>query len=560
MAKWGWLLVFMVCGSVSAACPVWSTARADEEIARLSGQIAQWNDAYWSQGASGVNDAVYDQLSARLAQWRRCFGKETFPELAPPMLEKGVVHPVAHTGVKKLPDAAALSGWMKGKSALWIQPKVDGVAVTLVYREGKLVQAISRGDGLKGEDWTARVRLIPAVPQTVTGELANSVLQGELFLRRDGHIQKQMGGMNARAKVAGAMMRKSTPASLQALSLFAWAWPDGPKNMNQRLTLLRDAGFDWVSQYTLPVTTVAQVAAQRERWFSSPLPFVTDGVVVRAASEPSGKHWLPGQENWLVAWKYAPVAQVAEVKAVNFTVGRTGKIAVVAQLEPVQLDDKRVQRVNIGSVNRWQHLDLAPGDQVQVSLAGQGIPRIDSVVWRGAERHKPEPPAARFTPLTCYFSTPECEAQFLSRLVWSSSPQALDIDGTGAATWQTLHRTHHFSHLFSWLALTQEQLQATPGLSAARGLQLWHRFNLARTQPFRRWIVAMGIPLSQETLNSIAGNTWEQIMAKSDADWQALPGTGVKRATQIRQWLHSEATGQLATWLSEQKIAGFSAQ
>jgi DNA ligase (NAD+) len=92
---------------------------------------------------------------------------------------------------------------MRVRQHLWLQPKVDGVAVTLVYRNGKLTQAISRGDGLKGEDWTGKVRLIPSVPQKLTGALANSVLQGELFWLRDNHIQKQMGGMNARAKVAG---------------------------------------------------------------------------------------------------------------------------------------------------------------------------------------------------------------------------------------------------------------------------------------------------------------------------------------------------------------------
>jgi DNA ligase (NAD+) len=79
--------------------------------------------------------------------------------------------------------------------------KVDGVAVTLVYRNGKLTQAISRGDGLKGEDWTAKVRLIPSVPKA-TGRW-RTALQGELFWLRDNHIQRQMGGMNARAKVAG---------------------------------------------------------------------------------------------------------------------------------------------------------------------------------------------------------------------------------------------------------------------------------------------------------------------------------------------------------------------
>ncbi len=104
-----------------------------------------------------------------------------------------VGHPVAHTGVRKLADQSDVARWMRDKTDLWVQPKVDGVAVTLVYRHGRLAQAISRGDGRSGEEWTARVRQIPAVPKVTEGELANSVLQGELFLQRDGHVQKQMG-------------------------------------------------------------------------------------------------------------------------------------------------------------------------------------------------------------------------------------------------------------------------------------------------------------------------------------------------------------------------------
>ncbi|MGQ7197777.1 NAD-dependent DNA ligase LigB, partial [Escherichia sp. HC-TM1] len=145
------------------------------------------------------------------------------------------------------------------------------------------------------------------------------------------------------------------------------------------------------------------------------LPFVTDGVVVRGAKEPESRHWLPGQAEWLVAWKYQPVAQVAEVKAIQFAVCKSGKISVVASLAPVMLDDKKVQRVNIGSVRRWQEWDIAPGDQILVSLAGQGIPRIDDVVWRGAERTKPTPPENRFNSLTCYFASDVCQEQFISR-------------------------------------------------------------------------------------------------------------------------------------------------
>jgi DNA ligase (NAD+) len=85
-----------------------------------------------------------------------------------------------------------------------------------------------------------------------------------------------------------------------------------------------------------------------------------------------------------------------EVRGISFSTGRSGKIAVVALLEPQLLDDKRVQRVNVGSVSRWHNLDIGVGDQLQIS--GQGIPRIDSVVWRTAQRNKPQPPAARSMP------------------------------------------------------------------------------------------------------------------------------------------------------------------
>jgi DNA ligase (NAD+) len=76
-------------------------------------------------------------------------------------------------------------------------------------------------------------------------------------------------------------------------------------------------------------------------------------------------------------------------------------------------------------------LDIGVGDQLQISLAGQGIPRVDAVVWRTAERHKPTPPPAKFNALTCYFATPECSEQFLSRLIWLSSKSALNVDGVG---------------------------------------------------------------------------------------------------------------------------------
>ena len=558
MKVWMAILISILCwqSSVWAVCPAWSPARAQEEISRLQQQIKQWDDDYWKEGKSEVEDGVYDQLSARLTQWQRCFGSEPRDVMMPP-LNGAVMHPVAHTGVRKMVDKNALSLWMRERSDLWVQPKVDGVAVTLVYRDGKLNKAISRGNGLKGEDWTQKVSLISAVPQTVSGPLANSTLQGEIFLQREGHIQQQMGGINARAKVAGLMMRQDDSDTLNSLGVFVWAWPDGPHLMTDRLKDLATAGFTLTQTYTRAVKNADEVARVRNEWWKAELPFVTDGVVVRAAKEPESRHWLPGQAEWLVAWKYQPVAQVAEVKAIQFAVGKSGKISVVASLAPVMLDDKKVQRVNIGSVRRWQEWDIAPGDQILVSLAGQGIPRIDDVVWRGAERTKPTPPENRFNSLTCYFASDVCQEQFISRLVWLGSKQVLGLDGIGEAGWRALHQTHRFEHIFSWLLLTPEQLQNTPGIAKSKSAQLWHQFNLARKQPFTRWVMAMGIPLTRAALNASDERSWSQLLFSTEQFWQQLPGTGSGRARQVIEWKENAQIKKLGSWLAAQQITGF---
>lgn len=555
-----WLIaaaLWMAAASPMAACPAWSLQRAEQEIGHLSRQIADWKEAYWQQGSSGVSDEVYDMLSARLAQWRRCFGEKAPPEdeLPPPRGE--VKHPIAHTGVRKLPDATSVGRWMRDKTDLWVQPKVDGVAVTLVYRGGRFIRAISRGDGLAGEDWTTKVRQIPGVPLTTSGALANSVLQGEIFQRREGHIQKGMGGMNSRARVAGILMRKAPSAALSTLGVFIWAWPDGPAQMSTRLALLADGGFPVAQRYSHPVKDWQQAAAWRERWFTSPLPFVTDGIVIRTQREPAGDGWLPGQGVWVAAWKYQPVSQVAEVSTIQFAIGRSGKIAVVAHLQPIKLDDKLVRRVNVGSVARWRQLDIVAGDQVLISLAGQGIPRLDSVVWRASHRDAPQPPSPRFHSLTCYYASSECAGQFLSRLVWLSSKPVLDMGGTGEALWRTLIDDRRMAHLFSWLALTPEQLQSVPGITSKRGLRLWHQFNLTREQPFIRWVLALGVPIPQSAQASVAAENWQQLRERNESQWRRLPGVGQERARQLVTFLQNPDIAALAQWLSGQRIPGF---
>ena len=182
-----------------ATCPNWDDARARQEIHQLQAQLAQWDDAYHRRGQSLVDDEIYDQSRAQLDGWRRCFvGTGAAHD---PLQDAGgpLRHPVRQTGLVKLADEQAVATWIARRRDLWIQPKIDGVAVTLVYRHGALQQAISRGDGLTGQDWTANARRLAAIPArlAVPDEV---ILQGELYWRLDRHVQASHGS----AGLAGA--------------------------------------------------------------------------------------------------------------------------------------------------------------------------------------------------------------------------------------------------------------------------------------------------------------------------------------------------------------------
>ncbi|OON36984.1 DNA ligase B [Izhakiella australiensis] len=549
------IMALIFSGTVAAQCPVWSSGRAEKEIDALNRQLSIWDRAYYRDGKSPVEDYEYDALRERLARWRHCFQSHHRSPAAIGVARGRMAHPVAHVGVRKLPGEAELARWMQQSSGpYWVQPKVDGIAVTLVYRRGMLQQLISRGDGVQGEDWTARASAIPAIPASLPEPLS-LVLQGELFLRMKNHRQAVQGSVNARAQVAGALRRKHPGPLLSHIGLFVWAWPDGPLTMPARQKRLAALGFPLSSQWTQAVSGVAEVAAWRQRWYRAPLPFASDGIVVHREPTLAGADWRPGRGDWAVAWKYQPPQTVAEVEAVEFSLGRTGRIAVVLRLRPQNLDDKQLRHVSLGTLARWRKADIVAGDQVSVSLAGLGIPRFDRVVWRTQARVYPTPPdESRFNARSCLMLTAGCEAQLLARLDWLGSRGVLDINGLSQRYWQQLIQSGGVTHLFSWLGLSEAQIAMLPGISPFRASWLWHRFNLTRRQPLQRWIKALGIPLPQRALKALHESSWSALMAKTPAEWRTLPGVGPVLARRISNWFADETVRQLITFLLAQGV------
>jgi DNA ligase (NAD+) len=550
----GFLLITFCLTTHATECPDWPPARALDEITSLQKQIDLWDDSYHRRGRSLVADELYDQSHARLTEWRTCFDLD---QPAEPLRTAGgtMPHPIAHTGLEKLHDGRAVEAWLKGRSDVWIQPKIDGVAVTLIYRKGLLTQAISRGDGINGQDWTASARQIAAIPQQLPQPL-DLLLQGELYWRLTDHVQARAGSLNARATVAGLMARKKlSTEQAAAIGLFVWDWPQGPASLPARIAVLDELGFPSAAPYSHSIKVFADAERWRDHWYRSPLPFTSDGIVLRQDQRPPAERWQAKPPYWSVAWKYPFAQALAEVRKVHFKIGRTGRITPVLELTPVMLDDRQIKRVSVSSLQRWETLDIRPGDQVAISLAGLTIPRLDGVMLRSTQRAELSAPLAEdFHHLSCWQPTPGCESQFLARLTWLSGKQGLALPHVGPGTWEKLFETGRLNGLLDWLTLDAQELANIDGFGERSSARLLNSFNSARQRPFARWLKALGLP---PTGQARLADSWQELAQRTIEHWQAEAGIGPGRAAQLSAFFRDPQVLALSETLRLAEIDGF---
>ena len=552
----GGLVLIAVCGmassSVMAACPTWPSERLEHETRALAAQIAQWDHAYHQEGVSLIDDALYDQAIDRLQGWRACLNDSTTHQpLTRVTSSRGTLeHPAAQQGLDKT-NEAGVRRFTSRRENLWIQPKVDGVAVTLRYQAGELVEAVSRGDGQHGQDWTARALQLPGVPNTLPTK-TSAIFQGELYWQLDEHIQSRAPDSGARGAVAGAMAQANpTPDVLARIGLFVWGWPDGPADMTERLAKLSALGFD-TARYTHWLDEEHDAAYWRNTWFNGALPFATDGVVVKQAVRPGIVSWSTAPPEWAIAWKYPLQQALAEVRGVEFRIGRTGRITPLLWLYPVELEGRRISRVSLGSLDRWENLDVRPGDQVAITLAGLTIPQLSDVVWQTQERTPIEVPANEtYHLLSCFQASPGCDAQLLARLTYLG--EQLELQGVGEGTWQALMEAGLIEDLLSWLTLDRAELRQAQGIGAARSETLYEQFQAARVAPYSAWLQGLGMPPT----GSASLEHWPILIDYQRADWEALPGIGPGRAQALQAFFSHVQVQAMASTLQALGVDGF---
>jgi DNA ligase (NAD+) len=468
--------------------------------------------------------------------------------------------------------------------------KIDGVAIDLVYREGVLVSAATRGDGTIGEDVTAQVLTVRDVPYRLTVDAPPALLEvrGELYLPTAAfeamNAARIEAGeptfMNPRNAASGALRQKD-PSVTAARPLALWAHGLGAleglafSHHSEALAWLGDAGLPVAAETTV-VDDLEAVWAQIEAATAErhTLAYETDGIVVKVddLAQQGQLGWTSRAPRWAIAYKMPPVEQETLLRAIEINVGRTGKVAPFAVLEPVLVAGTTITHATLHNELQVHAKDVRVGDTVIVRRAGDVIPEVVGPVMakrpKGARRWR--------MPTNCPFCAeplvrPEGEAHHLcenvdcpNRLLESlahlASRGALDIEGLGDQTVELLVERGLVRDLADVFRLPErrEQLLELEGFKQRRVDNLVAGVEAARAQPLERFLVAFNVRhLGPTYARSIARAFGDLVRLRGASidELEAVDGIGPVIAASVRSWFDNPHNARLVDELASLGVA-----
>ncbi|MGY0218075.1 DNA ligase LigA-related protein [Endozoicomonadaceae bacterium StTr2] len=521
--------------------------RIEQRIHSLEQTLREHNYRYYVQADTVISDAEYDALEQELKRLQDCLHQTYDNILQPPVSGHRQQHAVYMGSLRKLQSESEAAAFVKRVrnigDTLLVQPKIDGVALELVYVDGYLVAATTRGDGETGEDVLARIKSVPAIPARIPFK-TRAIIHGELFWHTGNQNSTPEGYASARHYTAALLQKDSVAEkALAQLNFFPWYWAN---SIHQ--SLLEDNetfstwGFSLPKQHTHIANNMAEVNSLRQTYQQgSEHPFLMDGIVLKAASHASinrlkGSLQIPG---WAAAWKFPAAEKVTTVRAVSWRIGRSGKAAFVLELEPVRFDGIEVSRVSVGGIKALQQRDLAAGDLVSISLKGQANPVLLNVLWRPPERKRfaAVDKLNKYDAFSCMTLSTDCEQQFTARLLWIT--RQMKLSGLGEKQLQLLVQQGEIRQLHHIMLLDTEVLESLPAITKARASVLAGQIKASSELSFDRRLLIAGIPgIGWMKAKQLAQKvkSWEQLQQASIDDLK-LAGLNAGVARGVKHWL-----------------------
>ncbi|MDZ7708270.1 MAG: NAD-dependent DNA ligase LigA [Trueperaceae bacterium] len=581
-------------------------SEARDRAEELRDEIEHHNHRYYVLNDPEISDAQYDELMRELEAI-----EEAYPSLvtsdsptqrvgAEPREELGTIrHETPMLSLQAVQEEEAFrafwSGTLGGLDANELtvvgEPKYDGLSVELVYDDGTLVAAATRGDGRTGEDVTDNVRTMNEVLLRLqpTGDVPvprHLVARGEVYMTKD-----EFEEMNRRREEEGqdtfANPRNAAAGSLRQLDadvtarrplriFFYEIAPSSsarPDTQWEALQRMRDLGLK-TNEESTRLDSADDAAAWFERMARrrEDLPYEIDGCVFKV-NELAGHDELGTRAStprWALAWKFEPRRATTTVEQIEAQVGRTGALTPVATLTPVRIGGVEVTHASLHNQDEIDRLDVRIGDKVVVERAGDVIPHLVHVVKDardgseeryhlpdtcpvcGGEVRKPEGEAiARCT-------NASCPAQLEQVIQHFGSTVALDVDGLGEKVVAQLVERELVEDVADLFDLTADDLEPLDRMASKSARNLVDAIRKAKEHvTLTRLIYGLGIPHVGRSVAGDLAQAFGSLDALADAsedEIEALPGVGRTMASAIRQWLENDRNRTLLRRLQERGL------
>jgi DNA ligase (NAD+) len=547
---------------------------AGERIEALAVRITELRDAYY-RGEPLMADADYDALEEELRAL-----VDAHPELAPdpnPLEQVGaaqVLHaPVRHSrpmlSLEKATTPAQVEAFFErfpGQPVV-VMPKLDGLSLALVYERGRLARAITRGDGTTGDDVTVLVRALSDGVPARAGSQARIEVRGELIMLRStfaaynaAHPDKPL--INPRNAAAGTVRAKD-PAQVaeRRLRFFAFDLMTEEGVQGDLEAALHELGFEAADmRHCADAQAAQQVIAEIETGRDA-LDYDLDGAVLRLADREAfaAAGTRASSPRGALAFKFAAEEKTTVLADVVWDVGKIGKVAPVAVLEPVFVGGTTVTRATLANQEVIRARDVRIGDTVLVRRAGDVIPFVAGVLdasKRTGQEREIVPPGEcpscgqelveQGNSRELYCTNVACPAQTVRRLIHWASRTAADIDAIGPVWIERLNEAGLLERPSDFYALTREALLRFDGIGDVSADRMIESIDRSRAVGLRRALIGLAIPMASEAtaarLCRAGYGTLEAVAAADEEELQRVDDIGPKVAASLRGHLGRETT------------------